>query len=108
METPAPEDRGCVECDEVVVGGGAGGLVSPSTVAFLSTIGFMPGVMLTREQNFRALVIPGVLSVVARSVIAITLVLLVTICFCRSMSELSSLTLAEPGSLTKLTLVCPA
>jgi lipopolysaccharide exporter len=40
----------------------------------LSTIGFMPGVMLTREQNFRALVIPGVLSVVARSVIAITLV----------------------------------
>ncbi|NOS80977.1 MAG: lipopolysaccharide biosynthesis protein [Nitrospira sp.] len=41
----------------------------------LSTIGFMPGVMLTREQNFRALVIPGVLSVVARSVIAITLVL---------------------------------
>mgnify|MGYP001583744783 CR=1 FL=1 len=41
----------------------------------LSTIGFMPGVMLTREQNFRALVIPGVFSVVARSVIAITLVL---------------------------------
>ena len=41
----------------------------------VSTIGFMPGVMLTREQNFRALMIPGVLSVVARSVIAITLVL---------------------------------
>ena len=41
----------------------------------LSTIGFMPLVTLTREQNFRALVIPGVLSVVARSVIAITLVL---------------------------------
>ena len=41
----------------------------------LSTIGFMPLVTLTREQNFRALVIPGVLSVIARSVIAITLVL---------------------------------
>lgn len=41
----------------------------------LSTIGFMPWVTLTREQNFRALVVPGVLSVVARSVIAITLVL---------------------------------
>jgi O-antigen/teichoic acid export membrane protein len=41
----------------------------------VSTIGFMPWVTLTREQNFRALVIPGVLSVVARSIIAITLVL---------------------------------
>jgi|CXWL01.1.fsa_nt_gi O-antigen/teichoic acid export membrane protein len=41
----------------------------------LSTIGFMPWVMLTREQNFRALLVPGVLSVVARSVIAIALVL---------------------------------
>jgi lipopolysaccharide exporter len=42
----------------------------------VNTIGFMPLVILTREQNFRALMIPGVLSVVARSVIAITLVLL--------------------------------
>lgn len=41
----------------------------------VSTIGFMPGVTLTREQNYRVLVIPGVLSVLARSVIAITLVL---------------------------------
>ena len=41
----------------------------------VSTIGFMPLVTLTREQNFRALVVPGVLSVVARSVIAIALVL---------------------------------
>jgi len=41
----------------------------------VSTIGFMPTVTLTREQNFRTLVIPGVLSVVARSLIAITLVL---------------------------------
>lgn len=41
----------------------------------VSTIGFMPTVTLTREQNFRLLVIPGILCVVARSIIAITLVL---------------------------------
>jgi len=54
----------------------AGDVVRVLAFNFLvSTIGFMPGVTLTREQNFRALMIPGVLSVVARSMIAIVLVL---------------------------------
>jgi O-antigen/teichoic acid export membrane protein len=41
----------------------------------VSTIGFMSFVTLTREQNYRALVIPGVASVVARSILAITLIM---------------------------------
>jgi O-antigen/teichoic acid export membrane protein len=41
----------------------------------VSTIGFMSLVTLTREQNFRALVIPGVASAVARCILAVTLVL---------------------------------
>jgi O-antigen/teichoic acid export membrane protein len=41
----------------------------------VSTIGFMPLVTLTREQNYRALLIPGVVSVVSRSALAVTLVL---------------------------------
>lgn len=41
----------------------------------VSTIGFMPMVTLTRQQNYRALVIPGIVSVVCRSVFAITLIL---------------------------------
>jgi O-antigen/teichoic acid export membrane protein len=41
----------------------------------VSTIGFMSMVSLTREQNFRALVIPGVLSAVARAVLVVALIL---------------------------------
>jgi lipopolysaccharide exporter len=41
----------------------------------VSTIGFMSLVSLTREQNYRALVIPGVASAVARGVLAIALIL---------------------------------
>ena len=41
----------------------------------ISTIGFLPQVTLTREQNYRALVIPGVASAVARSILAIMLIL---------------------------------
>jgi O-antigen/teichoic acid export membrane protein len=40
-----------------------------------STIGFMPQVTLTREQNYRALMIPGVASAVARCILAVTLIL---------------------------------
>jgi O-antigen/teichoic acid export membrane protein len=41
----------------------------------VSTIGFMSLVTLTREQNYRALVIPGVVSAVARCILAVTLIL---------------------------------
>jgi O-antigen/teichoic acid export membrane protein len=41
----------------------------------ISTIGFMSFVTLVREQNYRALIIPGVASAIARSTFAITLVL---------------------------------
>jgi PST family polysaccharide transporter len=41
----------------------------------VSTIGFMSMVKLTREQNYRALVIPGVASAVARCILAVTLIL---------------------------------
>ena len=41
----------------------------------VSSIGFMPLMTLTREQNFRALMIPGFVSVATRSALAIALVL---------------------------------
>ncbi|MGA8233727.1 MAG: oligosaccharide flippase family protein [Candidatus Acidiferrales bacterium] len=41
----------------------------------VSTIGFMSLVTLTREQNFRALVIPGVASAVARCILTVALIL---------------------------------
>jgi O-antigen/teichoic acid export membrane protein len=41
----------------------------------VSTIGFMSLVTLTKEQNFRALIIPGVLSAVARCILTIALIL---------------------------------
>jgi PST family polysaccharide transporter len=41
----------------------------------VSTIGFMSLVSLTREQNYRALVIPGVMSAVVRGILTITLIL---------------------------------
>jgi O-antigen/teichoic acid export membrane protein len=41
----------------------------------VSTIGFMSLVTLTREQNYRALVIPGVASAIARCIVAVTLIL---------------------------------
>lgn len=42
---------------------------------FISTIGFLPLVQLTREMNFKALVIPGVINAVVRSCLAIVLIL---------------------------------
>jgi lipopolysaccharide exporter len=41
----------------------------------VSTIGFMSMVTLTREQNFRALIIPGVVGAVARCILTIALIL---------------------------------
>jgi len=42
----------------------------------INTIGFMPMVTLMREQNYRALTIPGISNAVARCVIVVTLILL--------------------------------
>jgi PST family polysaccharide transporter len=42
----------------------------------VSTVGFLPQIMLTREMNYRALVIPGVVSVAVQCILAVTLVLL--------------------------------
>jgi O-antigen/teichoic acid export membrane protein len=41
----------------------------------VSTIGFMSLVTLTREQNYRALVIPGLAAAFARTILAVTLIL---------------------------------
>ena len=41
----------------------------------VSTVGFMPQVMLTREMNYRALVIPGVAGAAVQCILAVTLVL---------------------------------
>jgi len=41
----------------------------------VSTIGFTSLVMLTREQNYRAMMIPGILGIVFRSTLAVTLIL---------------------------------
>ena len=41
----------------------------------ISTIGFLPLVQLTREMNYRALVVPGIINAVVRCALAITLVL---------------------------------
>lgn len=41
---------------------------------FVSTIGFLPQVVLTREMNFKALVVPGVINAVVRATLAITLI----------------------------------
>jgi O-antigen/teichoic acid export membrane protein len=41
----------------------------------VSSIGFVPQVMLTREMNYRALVIPGVLGAVVQCILTVTLVL---------------------------------
>jgi O-antigen/teichoic acid export membrane protein len=41
----------------------------------LSTIGFLPFVMLTRERNYRALVIPGIAGAAVQCVLTVTLVL---------------------------------
>jgi lipopolysaccharide exporter len=42
----------------------------------LTTIGFMPQVELTREQNFRALMVPGIAGIVVRCILAVTLIFL--------------------------------
>lgn len=53
-----------------------GNVIRVLSLDFLvSTIGFMSMVTLTREQNFRALVIPGVASAVARCILTIALIL---------------------------------
>jgi O-antigen/teichoic acid export membrane protein len=41
----------------------------------IAPIGFMPQVTLTREQNYRALVVPGVAGAIARCILAVTLIL---------------------------------
>jgi O-antigen/teichoic acid export membrane protein len=52
-----------------------GNVIRVLALEFLvSTIGFMSRVTLTREQNYRALIIPGVMSAVARCILAVTLV----------------------------------
>ncbi len=54
----------------------AGNVIRVLALNFLvSTVGFMSLVTLTREQNYRALLIPGVASAGARSVLAIALIL---------------------------------
>jgi O-antigen/teichoic acid export membrane protein len=51
-------------------------LIRIGALSFLaSTIGFVPQTLLTREMNYRALVIPGVASAVAQCILAVTLVL---------------------------------
>lgn len=53
-----------------------GNVVRVLALNFLvGTIGFMSLVTLTREQNYRALMIPGVASAVARCILAVTLIL---------------------------------
>lgn len=42
----------------------------------ISTLGFMPVVALTREQNYRALMIPGILSAIARCLVVVALIFL--------------------------------
>ena len=42
----------------------------------VSVIGFMPLVMLTRDQNYRALVLPGVIGSIVRCILAVTLIYL--------------------------------
>ena len=41
----------------------------------VSTIGFLPVIMLTREMNYRALVVPGVVTAAVQCILAVTLVL---------------------------------
>ena len=41
----------------------------------VSTIGFLPLVQLTREMNYKALIIPGIINAVVRAILAVTLIL---------------------------------
>ncbi len=51
-------------------------LIRIGALSFLvSTVGFVPQALLTREMNYRALMIPGVASAVAQCILAVTLVL---------------------------------
>jgi O-antigen/teichoic acid export membrane protein len=53
-----------------------GNVIRVLALTFLvSTIGFLPQIMLTREMNYRALVIPGVVSAAVQCVLAIALIL---------------------------------
>jgi lipopolysaccharide exporter len=42
---------------------------------FVGTIGFLPLVQLTREMNYRALVLPGIINALVRALLAISLIL---------------------------------
>lgn len=42
---------------------------------FISTVGFVPQVLLTREMDFRTLMVPGMISTVVQSALAVVLVL---------------------------------
>lgn len=54
----------------------AGNVIRVLAFNFLvSTVGFLPLIMLTREMNYRALSIPGVAAAAAQCILAITLVL---------------------------------
>jgi O-antigen/teichoic acid export membrane protein len=54
----------------------SGNVIRVLALDFLvSTIGFMSMVTLTREQNYRALVIPGIASAVTRCILSVTLIL---------------------------------
>jgi PST family polysaccharide transporter len=53
-----------------------GNVIRVLALTFLaSAIGFLPQIMLTREMNYRALVIPGVVSAAVQCILAVTLVL---------------------------------
>ncbi len=53
-----------------------GNVIRILALTFLvSVVGFVPQIVLTREMNYRALVIPGVASAVVQCVLAVTLVL---------------------------------
>jgi lipopolysaccharide exporter len=54
-----------------------GNVVRVLAVDFLiNTIGFMPMVVLVREQNYRALIVPGISGAIARCILVVTLILL--------------------------------
>jgi PST family polysaccharide transporter len=53
-----------------------GNLIRIGSLSFLvSTVGFVPQALLTREMNYRALVLPGIAGAVAQCILAVTLVL---------------------------------
>lgn len=54
-----------------------GNLIRIAALSFLfSTVGFIPQILLTRQMNYRALVIPGIASAAVQCLVSVTLVLL--------------------------------